>query len=782
MLFFLAACSHCGSGPEIVPVTAELDGSTPVRVEVGSATARGEVGVDVRLVNAYGIATAGDFNTVDVSIAGSVLNITTANVTLDSMGYGSVVVSSDIPQQITVTPTGSADGASTGDAVNSWITGADAPEVGMYRAWPAAFAPEHMVAVESGMVLAVDDTILWQDGDFRTPAQTVAQFPTQVSGIAGSDIDADGVPDVVAWTESEVVLMRGRAGGGFTWGGGFEVPGSSISGAAIGDANADSIPDLVIAYGDGSSGGFQVLHGDGVWGWEPTWPYELDVSPWDVAIGRLEADSNQADIILLIEGSSGVGSIARYANSEDSWVESGTKLAGTDLSPGLEEGSSLLPCRDLDGDGGMELVAVGPPTWDGIRVLAFWTFKGNPKQYVMNDYAGWTLSLGDVSGDGVADLVMAEGDPEQLRIVTSDHDEPEEYLNRAVAAIPTGGPVGVSDFNGDAVPDVIVASEVLALYPGTAEFPWDLADDGFVTFGINARGVAPMLVEDWDGDGWPEIAAIRKPAEGNESALRVYHLEIDSADGGYELRSPSDHEVDLEGTSGTGIAEGLDMARCGSSIFALTEDDGQWLWSVDVDLETGAIDENAVIEASGHKLACGELGSAEVVVVDQNGDWTSYNRNLAEVDSGSIGAVVGDITLADEDGSGVEIVTCPGEDCSVETADLDGDGLDEVLFGGASPSATGWQLDFEFELGGDVSIMDLDGDGRLDVAFTDLESSRVAVYRSLETAFAPPLVYHVRRSFAGPARLQDADGDGVPELFFQNVDGNLLRSGLSSER
>ena len=779
MILFLVACSHCGSEPEIVPVTAELDGSEPVRVEVGSMTAAGEVGVEVRLVNAWGVAVPGDANTVDVSIGGSELNAATQTVTLDSMGYGTVLVSSDIPQEITVTPTGSGDGATPGEGRPSWISGADAPLVGMYQGWAASYAPEHMVAVEAGMALAVDNAVLWQDGDFRTPAQTVAELPTAVTGLAAGDIDADGVPDVVAWTTAEVILLRGRAGGGFTWGGGFDVPGSAIAGAAVGDANGDNIPDLVIAHGDGSKGGFQVLHGDGVWGWDPAMPYDLDVSPWSVAIGDL--DGENADVVLLFEGSSGLGTLARYAPSEGSWAESGIKLGGVDLASPLMPGSSLKPCADLDGDGAMEVIAVGPPTWDGLRLLAFWTFTGpSPKQYLMDDYAGWSLSLGDVSGDGVADLVMAEGDPEQLRIVTSDHEEQNEYLNRAVASIPTGGPVGVGDFTADGVPDVVVASEVLALYPGQAEFPWDLADDGFVTFGINRYGDAPILVEDWDGDGWPEVLAIRKPQDANETALRAYHLEPDGE--GWALRSPPDHEVDLEGTSGTAVAEGLDLAQCGNRIWALTEDDGQWLWSVEVDLSEGSLRELDVVETSGHKLTCGDLDGAEVVVIDDNGGWTSYNANANEVDSGNVGETVGDLTLADDDGSGTSIHTCPTVGCNIEAADLDGDGLDEVLVGGETASATGWQKDFVFDHAGDVSVFDLDDDGRLDVAFTDTTTSRVAVYRSLDTAFAPPVIFHVRRSFAGPALMADGDGDGEPELFFENGDGNLLRSGLSSER
>ena len=220
----LLALLACKKDSETNPATEELDGWGAVSVEVGSATGQGTVDIPVRLVNAYGVAVPG--GTVDVSLAGTQLAETTQTITLDGQGWGWATLSSDVPQEVLITVTGSSDGATTGAQTRAWITASSPPEVSMYPGWNSAIEPEMMVAVEGGVAIALGSTVWWQTGDLLTPMLRVAELPNAIEGLASGDVDRDGVADVVVWSVNELVFLRGRVEGGFTWAGGLGAPGA----------------------------------------------------------------------------------------------------------------------------------------------------------------------------------------------------------------------------------------------------------------------------------------------------------------------------------------------------------------------------------------------------------------------------------------------------------------------------------------------------------------------------------------------------------------------------
>lgn len=760
----LAACKK---DPESTSATEELDGSAPVSVQVGSATGQGSVDVPIRLVNAYGVAVPG--GTVTVSLAGTELAETTQTVTLDGQGWGVVTASSQIPQELTVTVTGSSDGASTGAQAKAWITAEAPPELAMYPGWDSSIEPSIMVSVEGGMAIALGSTVWWQTGDPETPMLRVADLPNPVGGLVAGDLDSDGVPDVLAWTVNEVVLLRGRAGGGFTWGGGVGAPGWSFAGAAIADMNADNVQDLVLGLTSAGDGGFQILMGDGVWGFEGGDPVLIQNSVWDLAAGDLGGEGSM-DVAVLQPSSSGRGVIRRYGENSEGWYANGLDL-GTELDLALQAGSRLAPCYDIDGDGSAEVIVTSAPN-DSVRHLAFYTFDGNPKQYEL-PFEGFTVGLGEITGDGLIDLVLTAGAPHQLRVVTSDSDE-ARFFNRSISPIPVSGPVGIGDFNGDGVSDAIVASEVLALYPGSLDGDaWDLQDDGFRTYGVGAVG--PQWVGELDGDGWAEVLAVR------DSESRTYLQSFsfyDAGQGEIKLQTPAGGRVDLDGTSTSAVAVGLDMDFCDGVLYVLTDDDGVWLWSIDVS-SAGALTERSHRAVDAERVACGSLGNGgAVATLASDGSVEVFGKNLGPVSSETLTGAY-DLVIADVDGLGTSLHGCTLEGCTLDAYDLDDDGEDELIAGGSEAWVQGWSLNFLFGHGGESSVFDFDGDGRLDVAYTDIERERMVVYRSLETSFGPPLVYHSVRDLNGPASYVDGDGDGIPEVFFEAPEGNLLRSALS---
>ena len=763
----LLAVMACKKDPEAVPATEELDGWAAVSVEVGSATGEGTVDIPVRLVNAYGVAVPG--GDVTVSLAGTELAETTQTIALDGQGWGVATISSEVPQEVTITVTGSSDGAETGARAKAWITAASPPEVAMYPGWPSTIEPESMVSVEGGMAIALGSSVWWQTGNALAPMMRVADLPNAIGGMVGGDIDSDGVPDLVVWTANEVVLLRGRGQGGFTWGGGFSAPGFTLAGAAIADVDGDNAADLVVGISNGADGGFQVLLGTGAWGWEGGDPHMIQNTVWAVAAGDLGGDG-AIDVAVLQPNSAGRGVVRRYGENTDGWYANGLDL-GDNLDLPLQPGSGLQPCTDIDGDGSDEVIVTSAPG-GAARNLAFYTFDGNPKQFEI-PYNGFNMAIGEVTGDGLPDILLTETDPDQLRVVTSDSDETRFY-NRSISALPVQGPVGVGDFNGDGVADAIVASEVLALYPGQDDGDeWDLLADGFRTYGVAAVG--PQWVGELDGDGWAEVLAVRE-LEGR-TYLQSFHF-YEAGQDDIKMQSPGGHRIDLDGTSTSALASGIDMAICDGVAYVLTEDDGRWLWSINLD-DNGEISERNHIEVDADRLACGALETGgTVATLAADGTVEVYGKNLGSINSTTLAGSF-DLVIADADGLGPALHGCQVEGCTLDAADLDDDGLDEIIAGGTEAWARGWSVDFIFEYGGETSIVDFDGDGRLDVLYTDIERERLIVYRSLETSFGSPLVYHGVRDLEGPAFYVDGDGDGVNELFFPAPEGNLLRSAVS---
>ena len=333
----LLALLACKKDSETDPATQELDGWAADSVEVGSATGQGSVDIPVRLVNAYGVAVPG--GTVDVSLGGTQLAETTQTVTLDSQGWGWATISSEVPQEVLITVTGSSDGAATGAQARAWITAASPPEVSMYPGWNSAIQPEMMVAVEGGMAIALGSRVWWQTGDLLTPMLTVAELPNAVEGMIEGDIDSDGVADLVVWSVNELVFLRGRADGGFTWAGGLGASGFTLSGAALTDLDGDNLTDIVIGLTNGADGGFQVLYGNGSWEWEGVEPHMIQNAVWSVAAGDLGGNGS-VDVAVLQPNSSGSGVVRRYGENPEGWYANGLDL-GDNLDLPLQQGSTL---------------------------------------------------------------------------------------------------------------------------------------------------------------------------------------------------------------------------------------------------------------------------------------------------------------------------------------------------------------------------------------------------------------------------------------------------------
>ncbi|MFT5586670.1 MAG: hypothetical protein ACI9VR_004269 [Cognaticolwellia sp.] len=770
LLIPMMGCGNCSEEEGSAQVTQVIEPGAPVAAVIDSALGVGQVEIGVRLINAYGIAVPADRGQVQLAVAGSDVDSGDGIVEIDALGYGSLLASSDVPQALLATVLSAPEGAQAGATGTSWIVSADIPETGFYPAWAVELEPNFLHAVDQGMILAQGSQVYWQDGLPTSPPVLVAEMPTDVQGLAAADFDRDGVEDAVLWTYDEVVLLRGRYDGGFSWGAGYTVPGQSVRGVGVGDANLDGIQDMVVAYGTEESGGFEVLIGSGAWTFQAETPLSVPEDIWSVALCQLN-DDGRPDVALMVADENSLGKVLRFGpDTAGNWANNANDLAGGSLANPLGRGSRLLDCSDLKGTPATEeLVAIGP-TDDPQRPLVWYSFEGGTTTEFKLQYAGYEIALGDVTGDGVDDVVLSERDSNQIRVLTWQADQ-GNFLNDAVVAVPMGGPIGVNDVDGDGAADILVTSNVMALYPGEIdeEGRWALVQDDFTVYGVS--DVGSQTSADLDGDGLPEHVAVR--FFDGSTVLQVFTWELE--DGVPKLVSPALSRSSVDGGSNASVAEGLDIAVCENTVYTLVQDSGQYLYRMET-AANGEITNVSSVAVSGSVVACGEIGEIAAIVSDELGVWVGYDTYLVEVDSGDVGSSVGDIAMADTTGNGDSLEFCDAPDCNLHAADLDGDGVDELLRGGSAPSALGWGVELDFDQPGLVSTLDWDGDGRLDVAVTDTELERVAIYRSLERSYAPPIILHGVRDLDGPAQSADLDGDGAAELLLRVLDGNLMRA------
>ena len=248
-LVLLAACVT-EEDDVIAPIGVAMEGSTPVGLEVLPYTGNAPVTTIARTVNAWGAAVPSAPE--EIVVGGSV-----ESLSIDGLGYGRITV-----EQVGVTEILGGEAPAEVVALSgSWPGfGVQRGEVPLGDAVFAASAP-------SGVALASASEVWWVGADM--PAHRVLQWPEGelISGMRSGNADSDGLPDLVVWGGSTVIMLRGRPGGGFAWGGGWQSPGNAAVGASLGDANLDSAEDIAVVWAIANGDSMmEILTGDGIGG------------------------------------------------------------------------------------------------------------------------------------------------------------------------------------------------------------------------------------------------------------------------------------------------------------------------------------------------------------------------------------------------------------------------------------------------------------------------------------------------------------------------------------
>jgi hypothetical protein len=354
-------------------------------------------------------------------------------------------------------------------------------------------------------------TIDWQVNDggptaFQGTSYAVGSTPDSV---AVADLNGDGKLDLVIANagSNTVSVLLGNGAGGFGPAISFNV-GTGAASVTVGDLDGDGKLDLVVA--NTGSNTVSVLLGNGAGGFGAASNFATGAAPNSVAIGDLNGDGKPD----LVVGTSEPDAVFGKDISVLLGTGNGSFGAATNTRAGSSPRAATI--ADLNDDGKLDVI-VGSTLAGSIVILSGDGAGGfnSTRQIGVGLEKAVALAVGDLNGDGSADIVVA-GDPSGngggvVHVLLGDGAGGFGPVTFYSLSVSSPNSVAIGDLNGDGKVDLAVgdAGGNVVLLNGNGDGTFQSATK-FVT----GSGTNSVVTGDFNGDGKLDLAVAAGTASG----------------------------------------------------------------------------------------------------------------------------------------------------------------------------------------------------------------------------------------------------------------------------